>query len=78
MTLIVPAAVLFENIIFIVSFAAFNADSFHYSDVYTITAKQIIWAMITGPALLIFLNFLFRIWDRRFSSQISEQKGYGL
>ena len=74
---IVPAGVLFENIIFLGSFAMFNADSFQYSDIYGVVAEQMIWAMITGPAILIFLNFLHSIWNRWFNLQTSEQKGHG-
>ena len=74
---IVPVGVLFENIIFLGSFAMFNADSFHYSDIYSVVAEQIIWAMITGPAIMILLNFTHSIWNRWFNMQTSEQKGHG-
>jgi len=77
LALIVPAGVLFENIIFLGSFAMFNADSFHHSDIYRIVAEQIIWAMITGPACLILLNFSQSIWNRWFNMRTSDQKGHG-
>jgi cell shape-determining protein MreD len=72
---IVPAGVLFENIIFLGSFAMFNSDSFNHSGVYSLVAKQIIWAMITGPALIMLLNFSHSIWSRWFNMQVSGQKG---
>jgi len=68
---IVPAGVLFENIIFLGSFAMLNSGSFHHSGIYSVVAKQIIWAMITGPALIMLLNFSHSTWSRWFNMKIS-------
>jgi cell shape-determining protein MreD len=76
--LIVPAGVLFQNIIFVISFSLFNAGSLQYPDVYFVIAKQIIWAMITGPAFLILLTLSLNVWGRWFNTQTSEQKGQGI
>ena len=72
---IVPAGVLFENIIFLGSFAMFNSGSFHHSGIYSVVAEQIVWAMITGPALIMLLNFSHSIWSKWFNMQVSGQKG---
>lgn len=72
---IVPAGVLFENIIFLGSFAMFNSDSFYNSGIYSVVAKQILWAMIAGPALIMLLNFSHSIWSRLLNMQVSVQKG---
>ncbi len=71
---IVPAGVLFENIIFLGSFAMFNSGSFHPSGIYGVVAKQIIWAMITGPVLIMLLNFSHSIWSRWFNMHVAGQK----
>lgn len=71
---IVPAGVLFENIIFLGSFAMFNSGSFHPSGIYSVVAKQIIWAMITGPVLIMLLNFSHSIWSRWFNMRVPGQK----
>lgn len=76
--LIVPVGVLFQNIIFVISVSLFNSDSLHYSDAYVVIAKQIIWAMITGPVFLILLNLLFSVWGRWFNTKTSEQNGQGI
>ncbi|MFH1976402.1 MAG: hypothetical protein ABIJ52_12715 [Pseudomonadota bacterium] len=73
---IVPAGVLFENIIFLGSFAMFNSGSFHYSDIYSVVAEQIIWALITGSVCIMLLKFTHSIWDSWFNMQPSEQKGH--
>lgn len=72
---IVPAGVLFENIIFLGSFAMFNSGFFHRSDIYIIVAEQMVWSMITGPVLIMLLNFLQNIWSKLFNMQVAGQKG---
>ncbi len=72
---IVPAGVLFENIIFLGSFAMFNSGFFHRSDIYIIVAEQMVWSMITGPVLIMLLNFLQSIWSKLFNMQVAGQKG---
>ncbi len=74
---IVPAGVLFENIIFFGSFAMFNSGFLNYSDIYIVVAEQIVWAMITGPVLIMLLNLLHSIWNRWFNAQVSGQKEFG-
>jgi len=74
---IVPVGVLFENIIFLGSFAMFNPGSFHYSDIYSIVVEQIIWALITGPVFIMLLKFTHSIWNRWFNMRVSEQKELG-
>ncbi|MFO7665206.1 MAG: hypothetical protein R6V76_01130 [Desulfobacterales bacterium] len=72
---IIPAGVLFENIIFLGSFVMFNSGSIHHSGIYRAVAEQIILAMMTGPVLIMLLNFLHGTWSRWFNMQVSGQKG---
>jgi rod shape-determining protein MreD len=76
LALIVPAGVIFENMMFFSFFAAFDSGSFNYSGVYLVIVEQIIWSMTIGPVLIMLLNFLQDIWNRMFNPQISGQKGY--
>ena len=56
-TVIVAAGVLMENLVFLGSFAIFTPEQRFAGDAFAIVAAQVLWALLTGAALLmIFRN----------------------
>jgi cell shape-determining protein MreD len=51
-TFIVAAGVLMENLFFLGSFAIFTPEQEFAGDAFTIIAGQVLWALLTGAALL--------------------------
>ena len=72
-TVIVAAGVLMENLVFLGSFAIFTPDQQFAGDALTIVTSQVLWALLTGAALLMlfrnthsWLDTGFRaVWARK-------------
>lgn len=63
---VVAAGVLMENIIFIGASAMFEGGSWISEEMVSTIVIQVLWAVFTGPFILMFLNYSHRRWDRWF------------
>lgn len=61
---VVAAGVLMENLIFIGTHAMFGTGTWRSSTVLDTIGVQVLWAVLTGPVLLIFFNYANRRWNR--------------
>lgn len=72
----VAAGVLFENLVFIGSFILFNPDTHFPGNITENTFAQILWAFLTGPFFLIFINRAYNTWTGWFNPHASGQRGH--
>lgn len=70
----VASGVLFENLVFIGSFVMFNPDSQFPGNIPENALVQILWAFLTGPFFLMFINRAYNTWSGWFNPHVSEQK----
>ncbi len=77
MVFAVASGVLFENLIFIGSFVMFNPDSQFPGNITENALVQILWAFLTGPFFLMFINRAYNIWRGFFKPHVSEQSSHG-
>lgn len=73
MVFAVALGVLFENLVFIGSFLFFNPDSQYPGHIPENILVQILWAFISGPFFLMFINRAYNTWSGWFNPRASEQ-----
>ncbi len=61
---VVALGVLFQNLIFIGTIATLEPDSQFYSAAVSTVTVQVLWAIITGPILLVSFNYAQGKWER--------------
>ena len=61
---VVAVGVLIQNLIFVWAIAVFNPVSLSFSSAVNTIAVQVLWAILTGPILLIFFNYSHAKWDK--------------
>lgn len=72
MVFAVASGVLFENLVFISSFALFNTDSQFPGNIPGNTFGQILWTFPTGSFFLMFINRAYNACKGWFKPQVSE------
>jgi len=77
MVFAVASGVLFENLVFIGSFTLFNQDSQFPGNIPENTFVQIIWAFISGPFFLMFINRAYNAWSGWFNPNSVQQSRHG-
>ncbi len=77
MVFAVASGVLFENLVFIGSFTLFNQDSQFPGNMPENTFVQIIWAFISGPFFLMFINRAYNAWSGWFNPNSVQQSRHG-
>lgn len=70
---VVAAGVLMENLIFVGTHAMFEPGSWRSSPVLDTIGVQVLWAVVTGPVLLMFFNYANKKWNQWFKG-IATQK----
>ena len=61
---VVAAGVLIQNVIFVGAIVIFNPVSLSFSSAVNTIAVQVLWAILTGPILLLFFNYTHTKWDK--------------
>lgn len=72
---IVPVGVLIQNLIFIGAIASLEPNPRFYSTALSAVSIQILWAIITGPILLLTFNYSYGKWDRWFKQVFASKTG---
>lgn len=69
--------VFLENLIVFLTAVFLQTGSHFYAAVADIFLSQVVWAVITGPFLLLLISFAFDVWCGFFDNLIEERKDTG-
>ncbi len=68
---VVAAAVLIENVILFGTFAMLEPGMQFSLSAINSVAMQVVWAICTGPFIILFYNFTYKRWNRLFNNLIA-------
>ena len=60
---IVALAVVLENILMFLLFALFKSGNIHSALMFKIMLNHFMWAVLTGPSILLVIKFMYDKWD---------------